>query len=332
MATPTPGKRRRRFGPDTAHFLQQDVFHGALSDLALGTDPISQNRFAMAGGNPLSFIEWDGHVVVADGGGGAIYVNPSSRDACSDMCDSHVTVSASPSTNGGSAHKQDNNPLKQLGDWFGNTKKGVEDKAKQAAQWVYDNSSTISTVAGTAAVVTAFIPGVDAVSPVLFGVAAVTGAMAAHKDMKQGNYGAAALDVLGIVPGGGAIGSLAKDARLAINVGRDLKAAGAIKTAANLGREGEAAANIAKTGERIPSLTGTAAYRVPDELNHAAGTITEVKNVGYQALTNQLRDSMMYANERGYEFILKVRATTKLSGPLQDAADAGAFNLLRELP
>jgi RHS repeat-associated protein len=29
----------RRFGSDTAHFLQQDVFHGALSELALGTDP-----------------------------------------------------------------------------------------------------------------------------------------------------------------------------------------------------------------------------------------------------------------------------------------------------
>jgi hypothetical protein len=139
----------------------------------------------------------------------------------------------SSSTNGGSAYKQsDNNPLKQLGDWFGGAKKGVEDKAKQAGQCIYDHSSEISAIAGTAAVVTAFIPGVDAISPALFAVSAVTGVMAAHKDMRQGNYGSAALDMMSVIPGGGAAGAFLKDARLAVNVGKDAKGAlGFVKAA-----------------------------------------------------------------------------------------------------
>jgi len=238
----------RRFGPDTAHFLQQDVFHGALSDLALGTDPISQNRYAMAGGNPLSFIEWDGHMAIADGGGGATTVNQSSRDACSDMCDSHITVGPSSSTSGGSSHHQDNNPLKGIGDFLGGAAKNVGDKAKQAGQWIYDNSSEISQIAGTAAIVTAFIPGLDAISPALFAVSAVTSVMAAHKDMRQGNYGAAALDMLGVLPGGA--GSLVKDARAAVNVGRDLKGvSGVVEGAAKEGGVGW------RVGDPIDALT-----------------------------------------------------------------------------
>lgn len=60
----------RRFAPDTARFLQDDAFRGALSNLALSTDPLTQNRYSLAGGNPLSFVEVDGHMVIADGGGG----------------------------------------------------------------------------------------------------------------------------------------------------------------------------------------------------------------------------------------------------------------------
>jgi RHS repeat-associated protein len=61
----------RRFGPDTSRFLTPDLFYGALSNLSLSVDPITQNRYGLAGGNPISFKEWDGHVALADGGGGA---------------------------------------------------------------------------------------------------------------------------------------------------------------------------------------------------------------------------------------------------------------------
>lgn len=61
----------RRFGADNARFLQRDFFNGALADLSLALDPLTQNRYALASGNPISFVEWDGHVVLLNGGGGS---------------------------------------------------------------------------------------------------------------------------------------------------------------------------------------------------------------------------------------------------------------------
>ena len=60
----------RRYGLDTGRFLQEDMFGSSLGDLGLSTDPLSQNRYALAGGNPVSNVEIDGHMVAADGGGG----------------------------------------------------------------------------------------------------------------------------------------------------------------------------------------------------------------------------------------------------------------------
>jgi RHS repeat-associated protein len=71
----------RRFGPDTARFLQRDNFNGATADLGLSLDPLTQNRYALASGNPISFVEWDGHLFFADGGGGgAMSPTPSGDD------------------------------------------------------------------------------------------------------------------------------------------------------------------------------------------------------------------------------------------------------------
>lgn len=61
----------RRFSPDVGRFMQRDQYMGALSNLGLGSDPLTQNRYSLAGGNPLSFIESDGHRPVADGRGTA---------------------------------------------------------------------------------------------------------------------------------------------------------------------------------------------------------------------------------------------------------------------
>jgi RHS repeat-associated protein len=69
----------RRFGPDISSFLQQDMFEGALSDLGLALDPLTQNRYALAGGNPISNVEVDGHMLIdgGGGGGGSTAPNPS---------------------------------------------------------------------------------------------------------------------------------------------------------------------------------------------------------------------------------------------------------------
>ncbi|HEX2294069.1 MAG TPA: RHS repeat-associated core domain-containing protein [Actinomycetota bacterium] len=57
----------RRFAPDTARFLQPDVYGGALSNLGLSMDPLTGNRYALAAGNPVSFVEVDGHRPLTDG-------------------------------------------------------------------------------------------------------------------------------------------------------------------------------------------------------------------------------------------------------------------------
>src|SRR2546429_237725 len=61
----------RRFGPDVAHFLQTDLFQGALSNVSLALDPLTQNRYAVASGNPIGYVEWDGHLMRMDDGAGA---------------------------------------------------------------------------------------------------------------------------------------------------------------------------------------------------------------------------------------------------------------------
>jgi RHS repeat-associated protein len=62
----------RRYGPDTGRFLQRDFLAGALGDLGLSLDPLTQGRYNYAGGNPISFVEWDGHRFFLNGiGAGA---------------------------------------------------------------------------------------------------------------------------------------------------------------------------------------------------------------------------------------------------------------------
>jgi RHS repeat-associated protein len=61
----------RRYDPSAQRFLQLDQFQGALDDLTLAADPLTQNRYGLAASNPLSAIEWDGHVIVAPPSGGA---------------------------------------------------------------------------------------------------------------------------------------------------------------------------------------------------------------------------------------------------------------------
>jgi RHS repeat-associated protein len=51
----------RRFAPDTGRFLEQDFYREALSDVELSYDALTENRYGFAGGNPISFVETDGH-------------------------------------------------------------------------------------------------------------------------------------------------------------------------------------------------------------------------------------------------------------------------------
>ncbi len=53
----------RDYSPGLNRFTTRDMYNGALSDMGLGSDPFTGNRYAFTGGNPVSGVELDGHAV-----------------------------------------------------------------------------------------------------------------------------------------------------------------------------------------------------------------------------------------------------------------------------
>jgi len=53
--------RARPYRPDIGRFVTQDRFEASTGDLTLQSDALTQNRYAFAGGNPVSNVEFDGH-------------------------------------------------------------------------------------------------------------------------------------------------------------------------------------------------------------------------------------------------------------------------------
>ncbi|MCR4793597.1 MAG: hypothetical protein K5898_00155 [Ruminococcus sp.] len=95
----------------------------------------------------------------------------------------------------------------------------------------------------------------------------------------------------------------------------------------SVGKAGEIAAGISKNSRHIESITQTATYRIPDGLDDVNMILSEVKNVKYQGLTNQLKDFLYYSQREGYKFELYVRPNTQISKPLQDLIDASEIIL-----
>jgi RHS repeat-associated protein len=83
----------RRFAPDTARFMSSDFYGGALADVGLATDPLTQNRYAFAGGNPMSYVETDGHAFINEGAGSAPKTRPKERAKVLKDFDSYMSVS-----------------------------------------------------------------------------------------------------------------------------------------------------------------------------------------------------------------------------------------------
>ncbi|EGK14135.1 hypothetical protein HMPREF9374_0394 [Desmospora sp. 8437] len=52
----------RNYSPGLNRFTTRDMYNGAGADMNLGTDQWTMNRYAFAGGNPVSGVELDGHV------------------------------------------------------------------------------------------------------------------------------------------------------------------------------------------------------------------------------------------------------------------------------
>jgi RHS repeat-associated protein len=62
----------RTYDPGLNRFLSRDMYNGALNDTNLGSDPLTGNRYAFGGGNPISNIELDGHGWLSDLGHAAL--------------------------------------------------------------------------------------------------------------------------------------------------------------------------------------------------------------------------------------------------------------------
>lgn len=76
-----------------------------------------------------------------------------------------------------------------------------------------------------------------------------------------------------------------------------------MKEVRDKGKAGETAVGYPKNTKHIPSLTGTAAYRVPDILNEYF--VGEVKNYSWPVrLTPQIIDEILYADSKGIPFVL----------------------------
>ena len=58
----------RAYRPDIGRFLTSDRYESSAGDFNLQSDPLTQNRYAFAGGNPVNRVEWDGHAVIVDDG------------------------------------------------------------------------------------------------------------------------------------------------------------------------------------------------------------------------------------------------------------------------
>jgi hypothetical protein len=93
----------------------------------------------------------------------------------------------------------------------------------------------------------------------------------------------------------------------------------AAKSAGQLGREGEALSGIVGPKVRIPSATGTAQYRVPDQLT--SEFLKDAKNVGELRWTPQLTDFGEHAAQNNLRYLIDVRQNTIIGPRAQQMID-----------
>ena len=129
-----------------------------------------------------------------------------------------------------------------------------------------------------------------------------------------------------VVCGGLCAGSLLTTLRVAV------PATPALQNAYGKGQAGLRAVNATQNTLRIPSLSRTANYRIPDILVQSGGRVTaigEVKNVKYQSFTSQIKDFVLYAQENDIPFALKINGDAGISKTLQGSVNSGMIDLNR---
>lgn len=94
------------------------------------------------------------------------------------------------------------------------------------------------------------------------------------------------------------------------------------------GRIGELKAGINPNSVKR-EITINGRTRVPDQLDDATMTLTEVKNTNTIGRSQQILDSLAYAKQEGYTMKLVVDTRTAISNPLQKLIDSGDITLVR---
>jgi RHS repeat-associated protein len=65
-ALKTYDMKARAYRPETGRFQTADRLEDSRADLSLESDPLTQSRYAWAGGNPITNVEYDGHNIFED--------------------------------------------------------------------------------------------------------------------------------------------------------------------------------------------------------------------------------------------------------------------------
>jgi len=300
-ATGTLQTGDRRYDPVTSRYQTPDLFRGALDDLGLSADPINGNRYGLAEGNPVGFSETDGHIACASDYNGQTYCNGTGTQFAQALVrhdDALERADAARAESTGQSGQQAA-ATPQLAPTPGPN--GPPDSGHALVGGTPVCSSDGVHCSGRVPLVLWTDNSGDLIKSFAIETAKVLPAVRPIRLLK----------LLRVAK----LGAAAEDGMAGV------RAAGSF---------GERSAGITKNTDHIPSLSDTAAYRIPDELN--ATTLGEVKNVGSLSYTNQLRDFSAYAQQEGLMFNLYVRGSTTLSGPLQDAVNSGLINLIRNLP
>jgi hypothetical protein len=96
--------------------------------------------------------------------------------------------------------------------------------------------------------------------------------------------------------------------------------------------DGERCAGITGSKPRIPSLTGTANYRIPDELTPT--TLREIKNRAEFVWTPQLQDFALFTQAQNppLQFVIEIRQNTVIGPTVQQYLQLNKVNIVPSLP
>jgi RHS repeat-associated protein len=297
----------RDYSPTQGRFLVRDSYGGAVADMGLTTDPWTMNRYAFGGGNPISSVEVDGHL----------------------PCWLSVSLTC-PKPN------------------LDANQDGYVTPGDLASSVWLSKCQGMPSWQGQA-VCGGMAPGISAITDLFadLGPVPLNQAMRCQQGDGWGCF-LTGLAFAGVLLDAGAVSAVSAAGRAGSTAAKATGAAGAVaKTTAvartgamasrhrwwvvrQLGNAGEQALKIPRKKTRIPSITGTAKYRIPDFIGRRV--VLDVKNVAYLELTDQLLDFYDFAAKTNRAFAIIARQDTTLSLEMRNMQSLGLVKIYRWLP